>query len=136
MAYITYCDYKELGGTVSESAFPLLEIKARYKLDSFTQNRLVNVDIDNQIEQVKLTMTEFIETIYGDSSRVNNVTSYSNGIESYSYDITATTNNYLLQIATEYLPVSLISAVVITQDDLEEAEDDWWNLQPNNNDIK
>lgn len=124
MAYITYCDYKELGGTVSESAFPLLEIKARYKLDSFTQNRLVNVDIDDQTERVKLTMTEFIETIYSDVSPVNNVTSYSNGIESYSYDTTSTTDSYLLQIATEYLPVSLISAVVVTQQDLEEVEDD------------
>jgi len=122
MAYLTYSEYTELGGTVSESAFPLLETKARRKLDYFTQDRLV--DLEEQIDEVKETMTEFIETINEDTSRVKNVTSYSNGIESYSYDLASTTDGYLLQIATECLPVSIISGVVVTQRELEEREDD------------
>lgn len=120
MAYLTFCEYTELGGTVSESAFPLLEKKARRKLDYFTQNRLKG--LSTQIDEVKEVMTEFIETISSDISHVGNVTSYSNGIESFSYDPASSTDNGLLQIAVEILPVSIISAVVITQKDLEEVE--------------
>ena len=46
MSYLTYQQYKSHGGTAELSAFPLLERRARAKLDCWTQGRITEVDCD------------------------------------------------------------------------------------------
>ena len=109
MAYITYAEYQNFGGTVSDTDFTNLEPKARRKLDYFTQNRLQTAT--TIISEVKELMTEFINRM--SNSPVNgNLTSYSNGIESFGFaeNQTKALDNELYQLAIEYLPIELISA--------------------------
>lgn len=47
--YLTYQQYVSLGGTAEMSAFPLLERRARAKLDYWTMNRITDVDGDIQL---------------------------------------------------------------------------------------
>src|SRR5574344_595914 len=111
MAYLTYQEYISFGGTVTESTFNILEPKARRKVDYFTQNRLQTAT--TIISEVKELMTEFINKMSVPALN-GNVTSYSNGIESFGFKENQTDafNSELYQMAIEYLPVELISAYV------------------------
>lgn len=42
--YLTYLEYQELGGTLDQTPFNLLEYEARNQIDLRTQNRLVEVE--------------------------------------------------------------------------------------------
>ena len=60
--YLTYAEYKELGGSaIGEMPFNLLEFEARKEIDVRTQDRLVN---ESEIPQeVKICMYNLINTI-------------------------------------------------------------------------
>lgn len=111
MAYLQYNEYVTFGGTVTESTFNILEPKARRKLDYFTQNRLQTAT--TIISEVKELMVEFINKMSVMPTN-GNITSYSNGIESFGFKENQTDafNSELYQLAIEYLPVELISAYV------------------------
>ena len=119
MAYLTYSEYTEFGGTVSESAFANSERVARRKLDYFTQDRLKTATII--LSEVKECMVEFINKL---SQPVlnGNITSYSNGIESFSYgeNQNDALQSELYRIAVEFLPVELITSD-ISQEQIETA---------------
>jgi hypothetical protein len=111
MAYLTFLEYGNFGGTVTESTFDILEPKARRKLDYFTQNRLQTAT--TIISEVKELMAEFINRMQ--NKPVNgNVTSYSNGIESFGFkeNQNDALNKELYQMAVEYLPIELITQYV------------------------
>ena len=111
MAYLSFAEYESFGGTVVESTFDILEPKARRKVDYFTQNRLQTAT--TIISEVKELMTEFINKMSVPALN-GNVTSYSNGVESFGFaeNQTDAFNSELYQMAIEYLPVELISAYV------------------------
>ena len=111
MAYITFSEYESLGGTVSSSDFTNLELKARRKVDYFTHDRLKTAT--TIISEVKELMTEFINRMSVPALN-GNVTSYSNGIESFGFKENQTDafSSELYRMAVEYLPVELISAYV------------------------
>ena len=111
MAYLLYSEYTSFGGTQTESSFNILEPKARRKLDYFTQNRLQTAT--TIISEVKELMTEFINRM--SNSPVNgNITSYSNGIESFGFGKNQTDafNTELYDLAVEYLPIELITCTI------------------------
>lgn len=56
--YLTYEQYQEWGGTLSESAFNLAEIKARARIDALTQKRVAYMQ--TVPEQVQAAMMEII----------------------------------------------------------------------------
>lgn len=111
MAYLTFLEYGNFGGTVVESTFNILEPKARRKLDYFTQNRLQTAT--TIISEVKELMTEFINRMSIPALN-GNVTSYSNGIESFGFGQNQTDafNSELYQLAVEYLPIELITCTI------------------------
>ena len=111
MAYLSYQEYTSFGGTVSSSDFTNLELKARRKLDYYTQDRLKTAT--TIISEVKELLVEFIDRM-AKSAENGNLTSYSNGIESFGFaeNQTDAFNSELYQMAIEYLPVELISAYV------------------------
>jgi len=67
--YLTYEEYRELGGTLEETPFNILELQARKNIDRYTFGRLQN--LDKQINEVKVCMYELI----------NNLASYEKYVE-------------------------------------------------------
>jgi hypothetical protein len=82
--YLTYEEYRSLGGTLDLTPFNLLEFEARKKIDLRTQNRLKNVEEIPQ--EVKLCIYNLINTIQTYSNKKNrNIQSESVGEYSVSY---------------------------------------------------
>lgn len=61
--YLTYEDYKGLGGTLDLTPFNLLEFEARRKIDLRTDNRLVNLENNDIPNQVKLCIYKMIDSV-------------------------------------------------------------------------
>ena len=61
--YLTYEEYKALGGTLDLSPFNLLEFESRRQIDLRTQQRLKGIQYENVPEEVKLCMFQLIKTI-------------------------------------------------------------------------
>lgn len=95
--YLTYQEYKGLGGTFELPPFDLIEFEARKRIDAITHNRLVNVtDIP---KEVKMCMFKLIETIkdYSDIGRGK----FSESVGSYSVsytDVEKTINDKSLEL--------------------------------------
>lgn len=64
--YLTYQEYKALGGTLDEMPFNLLEFNARMKIDERTFGRLV--DKGQEYQEVKLCIYNMITTLNSYSS--------------------------------------------------------------------
>lgn len=56
--YLTYDEYKSLGGTLGEMPFNILEFKCRKIIDNLTFNRLTN--LKTQIQEVKMCIYDMI----------------------------------------------------------------------------
>lgn len=106
--YLQYSEYIELGGTLTEMPFNILEFEARKKIDERTQRRLLNVsDIP---QEVKMCMYKLINTldVYNRTQEKGNISSESIDGYSVSYkDVSQTTtqakNIELDNIITTYL---------------------------------
>lgn len=64
--YLTYQEYKALGGTLDEMPFNLLEFNARKRIDERTFGRLV--DKGQEYQEVKLCVYNMITTLNSYSS--------------------------------------------------------------------
>ena len=64
--YLTYQEYKALGGTLDEMPFNLLEFDARKKIDERTFGRLI--DKGQEYKEVKLCVYNMITTLNSYSS--------------------------------------------------------------------
>ena len=81
--YLTYARYQELGGTLEEAPFNLLEYKSQKLIDKYSFNRLVNgvpTEIKEQIELATMNLMTFVEK--NDSSITGNLASET--IDGYS----------------------------------------------------
>ena len=114
ISYISYDDYKELGGTLSEDAFNILERKAQRTLDTITFDRIKKLDVIPDV--VREVLVEFIERMnarenQGDSAEVSQ---YSNGVETITYRsrTEAAFTKELYQIAVDWLPIYLTNKMV------------------------
>ena len=87
MAYITFEEYVSLGGKCTEDTFPLLQYDIETLMDFVTENRLSKlVDKLGYVpEEVKMLEVQLVNISSSTSSK-EGVSSYSNGIESFSYD--------------------------------------------------
>ena len=59
--YLSYEEYKSLGGTLGEMPFNILELKARQVINERTQNRLKNIEEIPQ--EVKICVYDLINTM-------------------------------------------------------------------------
>lgn len=114
-SYITYIEYKELGGKLSEEAFPNAERKAQRYLDSFTFNRIQYLTSIPDV--VKEVLVEFIDRSdsYGNQSLDGDIiSSYSNGIEKLEYkrSTEAEFKKELYDLAIDWLPDYLVARSV------------------------
>lgn len=68
--YLNYSEYIELGGTLPEMPFNILEFEARRKINERTQNRLLNVeDIPQEVKMCIYTLISKIETYNSANSK-------------------------------------------------------------------
>ena len=81
--YLTYDEYKALGGTINQTPFNLLEYEARRKIDERTLGRLKNAVIP---QEVKMCMFALINSInsYGSSTEGSNKNIASESTDGYS----------------------------------------------------
>lgn len=80
--YLTYEEYKSLGGTLGEMPFNILELKARQIINERTQNRLKNVE--TILLEVKICMYHLINVQSSYQSKVSDVTIANESIDGYS----------------------------------------------------
>lgn len=75
--YLSYEEYKSLGGTLGEMPFNILELKARQVINERTQNRLKN--IEEMPQEVKICVYDLINTMnkynLSDNSTSSNISS-------------------------------------------------------------
>ena len=81
--YLTYSEYQELGGTLEQSPFNLLELEARNMIDLRTQNRLVGEE--SIPDKVKLCEFNLIEKLSAYESELEAITK-NGGISSENID--------------------------------------------------
>lgn len=108
--YLTYQEYRSIGGTADESAFPLLERQARARLDYWTQGRIDDVDDD-----IRLCITLIVNALDSVQRSEQAVTSFSNDGVSVSFGSRKTGEEAMSSVygqVAEILPVELISAVI------------------------
>ena len=82
--YLTYEDYKSLGGTLGEMPFNILELKARQIINERTQNRLK--DVEKIPQEVKICVYDLIQTInkYNNSNNSTSSNISSENTDGYS----------------------------------------------------
>ena len=81
--YLTYVEYKALGGTLDQMPFNLLEFEARKEIDKYTFGRIINLNSQN--EEVKLCVFNLIKTLQGyDSDKTRNKAVSSENTDGYS----------------------------------------------------
>lgn len=82
--YLTYQDYRSMGGTLDLMPFNLLEFEAERKIDERTQNRLKNAE--EIPEEVKMCMFRLIDLMSTYDEQLSNATKgiASENIDGYS----------------------------------------------------
>lgn len=87
--YLRYAEYKQLGGSLDEMPFNVLELKARRKVDERTLGRLKN--LKTQIAEVKACIYQLIEAMStNEKKRADNISS--ENIDGYSVSYGTTSN--------------------------------------------
>jgi hypothetical protein len=90
--YLTYDEYQELGGTLDEAPFNLLEFEAQKNIDKYTFGRLKN--LNEQINEVKLCIFKLIQLINTYSTYENqNKSISSENTDGYSVSYNQATEN-------------------------------------------
>lgn len=96
--YLTYAEYRELGGTLEEVPFNELEFECRKIIDSRTQNRLHSVtDIPDEVKMCEYKMIDTI-TRYSAAKEQAQSGVKSENIDGYS--VTYLTSNEIQQLIT------------------------------------
>ena len=118
-SYITYEEYKDLGGMVEEQDFDILERKAQRMLYSITFDRIKYLYVIP--EEVKEVLTEYINkfvkngkesvvTTSGNAGNVDDIVQYSNSVETITWrkpTVQEETREFS-KLASSYLPDWLV----------------------------
>ena len=107
--YLSYQEYTSLGGTIEETIFNKNEFEIESKLDYLTNGRIKNLtEIPEAVKMLCFRLaTNFWEKMNIDAP--TNLSSYSNGIESFGYTNTSQSSNTSIidkqinNLVTEYL---------------------------------
>lgn len=114
-SYLTYEDYKELGGTLSEDAFSKYERKAQRYLDYLTFDRCKQLDIiPNEVREVLVEFIGMLVTMDTQKAAGDTITQYSNGVESFTYSFKTEEDmkKEMSNVAVSWLPDYLTTRVV------------------------
>lgn len=109
--YLTYDEYKELGGNLEQTPFNLLEFEARRIIDSKTQQRLKNVkELPQEVKICVYSLIDTLNSYVNESQTSKNISSESVGSYSVSYatgtqiqEIVKSKNTELTDVVLTYL---------------------------------
>lgn len=109
--YLTFDEYKDMGGDLNESLFNVLSYRAEKKVDLYTFNRLI--DLEEIPNEVKMCIYDLIPLIQDDRSSIlsESVGSYSvtrKGRTEINNDVTETIKSYLSSVVIDGVPVLYI----------------------------
>ena len=110
MAYLTYEEYTSLGGSsISEQDFPQAERRARALMDDWTMGRVkaMQDEGDPIPECVKEAMCIAVDAVPGLSGE--RVSSFSNGVDSFTFDTARDEAGELYDAVCAMLPVRLVT---------------------------
>lgn len=114
MIYLSYDNYKSLGGDIDEIQYPILERLARKKLDNWTLNRIS--EIKDITDDIRLAMFLIINQLKDGKKEEKEIASVSNDGVSITYSNSSKTSeqkeNELYEKIIEILPLELISICV------------------------
>ena len=107
--YLTYVEYKALGGTLAETPFKILEFEARQNVDKYTFGRLKELETQNQ--EVKLCVYKLIGVVdsYNTQETLNkgvaseNTDGYSISYQATTKDVVEAKNKEIEGVVREYL---------------------------------
>lgn len=107
--YLSYAEYKALGGTLTETPFKILEFEARQNVDKYTFGRLK--ELESQNEEVKLCIYKLIGMLdsYNSQETQNkavsseNTDGYSISYQTPSKSLIESKNSEIQSIVKEYL---------------------------------
>lgn len=131
--YVTYEEYRELGGALDEKSFAAAEPRAEMLLDGWTLNRLKSERVVADMEQmgeyqkVKVAMAWLVDQMQGiekarkAKSEGTEVTSFNNGVNSFSFGGGASSEATAAEASAYHevcrmLPVELVGACVAYND--------------------
>lgn len=98
--YLTYNEYRTLGGTLDKTPFNLLEYEARKEIDKETLGRLINLKVQSQ--DTKMCMFQLISLYQSINNGVDisgNVINYGN--EQIASTISGVIRKYLINAKLE-----------------------------------
>lgn len=110
-SYLTYDEYCELSGKVSEEEFPPLLRKAQRYLDVYTFNRIKELpEIPDVVKELLADFVDRTSDYSNQSSNGETIKRYSNGVETIEYRRTTETefSRSLNKLAVQWLPDYLI----------------------------
>lgn len=76
--YLTYEEYRALGGTLDLTPFTLLEFEARRRIDIRTQNRLKGINSKDIPQEVKICEFKMIDSMSSYDEGLSNIASNGN----------------------------------------------------------
>lgn len=94
--YLTYPKYKELGGTLEENAFKILEFEARKKIDKLTFGRLKQ--LGQQEEEVEQCIFKLIDLLQNTKTGID-----SESVDGYSVSYSVNTDKQMVETIKDYL---------------------------------
>ena len=112
--YLTFEEYRELGGTLEQMPFNILEFKAQKEIDKYTFNRLL--DLEEYSNEVKVCVFDLMNIISNYTKIIDNTgiasestdgysVSYGNvsseNVKSYNADIRNCIQRYLINCKLE-----------------------------------
>lgn len=112
--YLTFEEYRELGGTLEQMPFSILEFKAQKEIDKYTFNRLL--DLEEYSNEVKVCIFDLMNIVSSYTKIINNTgissestdgysISYGNvskdNIKSYNADVKTCIERYLVNCKLE-----------------------------------
>lgn len=110
--YLTYEEYKELGGNLPQMPFNLLEYQAEKKIDMQTSNRFRN--ITNYPLELKMCINTLITELkkYNESGNKSSETVGSYAV-TYDKPLTSEKKQALEEIIKEYLLTTKINGIFV-----------------------
>lgn len=86
MSYLTYEEYQNMGGQLSDSAFTSYLWDVESKLNYLTNNRIKYfTDIPEAVKVLIYKLINLYEKNNESFNQISNITGYSNGIETFSF---------------------------------------------------
>ena len=107
--YLTYNEYKELGGKLIEKSFNLLEYRAEKNIDEMTSNRFKQLSKEEYPQELKLCVYELIDILHSENNA--SLTSESVGNYSVAYQSSKESKKTKKNIISQYLSEVKVNGV-------------------------